>query len=90
MDIKVHWAHYFILMAYLYSGPEISLQHYVEKAENNRCYTTAIAQLETSNSIFKPLSRQDDILCNLGKEKCENNAFENSETFADCFCGFLF
>ena len=31
-----------------------------------------------------------EILCNFYKEKCEINAFENSDTFNSWFCDFLF
>ena len=31
-----------------------------------------------------------EILCNFYEEKCEINAFENSETFDSWFCDFLF
>ena len=31
-----------------------------------------------------------EILCIFYKEKCENNAFENSDTFDGWFCDFLF
>ena len=31
-----------------------------------------------------------EILCNLYTEKCENNAFENSDTFDGWMCDFLF
>ena len=31
-----------------------------------------------------------EILCNFYKEKCENNAFESSDTFDAWFCDFLF
>ena len=31
-----------------------------------------------------------EIICNLFTEKCENNAFENSDTFNGWFCVFLF
>ena len=31
-----------------------------------------------------------EILCNFYKEKCENNAFENSDTFDGWFYDFLF
>ena len=31
-----------------------------------------------------------EILCNFYKEKCEINAFENSDTFVGWFCDFLF
>ena len=31
-----------------------------------------------------------EILCNFYKEKCENNAFEKSDTFDSWFCDFLF
>ena len=31
-----------------------------------------------------------EILCNFYKEKCENNAFDNSDTFDCWFCDFLF
>ena len=31
-----------------------------------------------------------EILCNLFTEKCDNNAFENSDTFKCWLCDFLF
>ena len=31
-----------------------------------------------------------EILCNLFKEKCKNNAFENSDAFDGWLCDFLF
>ena len=31
-----------------------------------------------------------EILCYFYKEKCENNAIENSDTFDAWFCDFLF
>ena len=31
-----------------------------------------------------------ETFCNFYKEKCENNAFENFDTFDGWFCDFLF
>ena len=46
-----------------------------------------IASFKTS-LLF--LANNLEILCNFYKEKCENNAFENSDTFDSWFCDFLF
>ena len=61
-------------------------------------YTVVKIMLVTSHrdviAAFKArrlfLAINFEILCHFYKEKCENNAFENSDTFDDWFCDFLF
>ena len=64
----------------------------------SRFYTLDKMTLVTSHhdvlSAFKASllfqSTSLEILCNLCTEKCENNAFENSNTLDGCLCDFLF
>ena len=52
--------------------------------------------LVTSHRDVYPLSRQDDYswlnleILSIFTKKCDNNAFENSDTFDGWFCDFLF
>ena len=63
-----------------------------------RFYTLVKMMLVTSHrdviAAFKAivlfLAINLEILCNLFKEKCEDSASENSDTFDGWFCDFLF
>ena len=52
--------------------------------------TSNIDVIAAFNAKWLFLAIDLEILCNLFTEKCENNAFENSDTLDNWFCDFLF
>ena len=53
-------------------------------------FASDVTSLAAFKARWLSLAINLEILCNLCTEKCENNAFEKSDTFDGWLCDFLF